>query len=518
MTPDAAAAGPDAARGERGPYARLGLVLGAAAVLLTLVTEPPAGMSGDAWRLVGVTFLMACWWVTEAVPIPATALVPLVLFPVLGIASISEAGGPYGHRVVFLLMGGFMIALAMQKWGLHRRIALNVVARAGGGPRRVVAGFMIPTAFLSMWMSNTAATAMMVPIGLSVLAIYGEERASPGGAGNAGFACALMLAIAFAANVGGMSTIIGTPPNAVLAGVMSQTFGYEIGFLEWFLVGLPVTLVMLPLIWLVLTRVAFRVSADADGRHGETVRDQLRGLGPLSRPEATVALVLAAVAALWLGRRHIAGLAPGLAGVNDTSIAIAGALALFLIPVGRDAGGGRTFALDWETATRLPWGVIILLGGGFSLAAAIRGTGLAAWIGEQTTALGVLPIVAVLAITVALIVFLTEINSNTATSATFVPILAAVAVSIGENPLLLCIPATLAASAAFMLPVATAPNATVFASGLVPIGAMVRAGLVLNLIAIAVIVILGLFLLGPTLGVVPGEVPDWALTPGAGGR
>lgn len=515
MTPDAEA-GPAAARSERGPYANLGLVLGAAAVLLTLATDAPAGMPETAWRLVGVTFLMACWWVTEAVPIPATALAPLVLFPVLGIASIAETGGPYGHRVVFLLMGGFMIALAMQKWGLHRRIALNVVARVGGGPRRVVAGFMIPTAFLSMWMSNTAATAMMVPIGLSVLAIYRDERDPSGGAGHAGFACALMLAIAFAANVGGMSTIIGTPPNAVLAGVMSETFGHEIGFLDWFLVGFPVTLVMLPLIWLTLTRIAFRVPVQADARHGEVVREQLRGLGSLSRAEATVALTLVAVAALWLGRRQLAGLAPGLAGINDTSIAIAGALALFLLPVGRGADGGRMFALDWQTVMRMPWGVLVLLGGGFSLAAAIRATGLAAWIGDETTALGVLPTVAVLGVAVLLVVFLTEINSNTATAATFIPILAAVAVSLGENPLLLCIPATLAASAAFMLPVATAPNATVFASGLVPIGAMVRAGLLLNPIAIVVVVALGWFLLGPTLGVVPGELPDWARN--AGGR
>ncbi len=472
------------------------------------MVEPPDGLAVPAWRLVGVALLMACWWISEAIPIPATALAPLALFPVLDIAPIRAAGEPYGHRVVFLLMGGFMIALAMERWGLHRRIALNVVARVGGGPRRMVAGFMLPAAFLSMWISNTAATTMMVPIGLSVLAFFRHDP-EIGEQGKAAFACALMLGIAFAANVGGMATLIGTPPNAVLAGVMQDTFGYQIGFVEWLTVGLPMTLVFLPLIWVVLTRVCFAVPAAGASRHQARIAADSRALGPLSRGELTVLLVLLATASLWLARRSINELSPEFA-INDTSIAMCGALALFLLPVGRDADGQRAFALDWATAMRLPWGVILLLGGGFSLAAAIKSTGLAAWIGAGTAAVAILPIVGLLFLITILIVLLTEINSNTATTATFIPVLAAVATSIGENPLLLCIPATFAASAAFMLPIATAPNAVVFASGHVPSAAMLRAGLVLNPLATLVIVAVAWFLLEPALGVVPGELPDWA--------
>ncbi len=509
MNTRAADGAPPPNHSERGRFSRIGLVLGTLAILATLVIEAPEGLSEPAWRLIGVTLMMACWWVTEALPIPVVALAPLTLFPVLGIASISETGGPYGHRVVFLLMGGFIIALAMQKWGLHRRIALSVVARVGGGPRRVVAGFMLPTAFLSMWMSNTAATAMMVPIGLSVISFFYDEAGGGAEAKRRNFACALMLAIAFAANVGGMSTIIGTPPNAVLAGVMSETFGYEIGFVEWLVIGLPVTCVMLPIIWFVLTRVAFNVPMNTGTDHHGLLQTELHKLGRISRAETTVGITLITVAILWLMRRHISEIAP-FAGINDTSISIAGAIALFLLPVGRGKDGQRVFALDWQTVTKMPWGVLVLLGGGFSLAAAIRATGLAAWIGDQTAIIGVLPTLAVVAVSVLIVVYLTEINSNTATTATFVPILAAVAISLGENPLLLCFPAALAASAAFMLPVATAPNATVFASGHVPIASMVRAGMILNPLAALVIVIVTWFLLGPALGVIPGELPDWA--------
>ncbi len=455
---------------------------------------------------------MACWWISEAVPIPATALIPLALFPLLDIVPIRDAGEPYGHRVVFLLMGGFMIALAMQRWGLHRRIALNIVARVGSGPRRVVAGFMLPAAFLSMWISNTAATTMMVPIGLSVLALFQQDD-NMDSRQKAALGCALMLGIAFAANVGGMATLIGTPPNAVLAGVLQETFGYQIGFVEWLAIGLPMTIVFVPVIWLVLTRVCFAVPAGSAVHHHRRIVADARALGPLSRGEITVLLTLLVTAFLWLMRRTLNDLLPNV-GINDTSIAVCGALALFLLPVGRDSEGHREFALDWATAMRLPWGVLLLLGGGFSLASAIKTTGLAAWIGDVTAVVAVLPILGLVLLVTLLVVFLTEINSNTATTATFIPVLAAVAVSIGENPLLLCIPATFAASAAFMLPIATAPNAVVFASGHVPSSAMLRAGLMLNPLATLVIVALTWFLLGPTFGVVPGEFPDWALTPG----
>ncbi len=498
--------GPAASGEGYGARQRVGLALGPLLLALTLVLPAPEGLSDEGWRAAGVAALMAAWWISEALPIPATALVPLALFPLLGVAPIGEAARPYANPLIFLFLGGFMIALAMQRWNLHRRIALAVLGLAGERPAGIVAGFMAATAFLSMWVSNTATTMMMLPIGISVIELIGErERAIAGEAAGANFAVALMLGIAYAASIGGVATLIGTPPNALLAGFMAETYGFDLGFARWMMVGLPLSLVMLPLAWLMLTRLLYPVDRGRIEGSRALLAGERRALGAMSRGEKTVAAVATLTALMWMSRPLIDSALPGL-GLSDAGIAIAAALVLFVVPV--DLAKGQ-FALDWETARGLPIGVLILFGGGLSLAAAISATGLAAWIGTGLGGLGGLPVLLVVLAIVAVIVFLTELTSNTATAAAFLPVLAAFAVSLGENPLLFAAPAALAASCAFMLPVATPPNAIVFGSRRVTVPQMARAGIWLNLVAIAAITALAYALLGVALGVAIGEVPGW---------
>ncbi len=479
----------------RRAYQRIGLWLGPAAFALLLVLPPPEGLTPQGWRTAATAVLMAVWWATEAIPVAATSLVPLVLFPLLGIAGVRDTAAPYANPLIFLFLGGFLIALGMQRWDLHRRIALAVLARTAGRPVRVVAGFMIATAGLSMWVSNTATTLMMLPIATSVIAVM-TPNAGTGDRNQDNFAAALLLAIAYAASIGGLGTLIGTPPNALLAAFMLDRYGVEIGFAAWMLVGLPVVAVMLPLAWLVLTRIAhpFRL-APASG--GETVIAEAReALGPLTTPEMRVAIVAVATAAAWVARPLLNDL-PGLAALSDTGIALAGALALFLLPAGKGSAGPL---LDWEWGRRLPWGVLILFGGGLSLAAAIAGSGLAEWIGTAMTGLGAMPVAVLLVAAVAVVILLTELTSNTATAAAFLPVLGALAAGAGYAPLTLAAPAALAASCAFMLPVATPPNAIVYGSGAVTIPQMVRAGVLMNLAGVAVIAALSALLIPLVFG------------------
>jgi sodium-dependent dicarboxylate transporter 2/3/5 len=496
----------DSGNGDHPPPAgrTVGLLLGPAASALMLAAGPPAGLEPAAWHTAAVAVLMAVWWMTEAVPIPATALLPLALFPLLGVAKVREAAAPFAHPLVFLLMGGFLIALAMQRWNLHRRIALTLIGVFGTAPRRLIAGFMLATALLSMWVSNTATTLMMLPIALSVVQLFEREGR---GASDPNFPVALMLGIAYAASIGGMATLIGTPPNAFMAAFMLDTYGVTIGFAQWLLIGLPLVAVMLPLAWLALTRVACPVRPAPVEGVGRAIAAELAAMGPVSRGERVVLAVFAVTAAAWIFRPQLSALVPGL-NLTDTVIAMAGALALFVIPVDWKR---RVFALDWEWAQKLPWGVLVLFGGGLSLAAAIKATGLAVWIGGATGTLAGASVVVIVVVVTTLIILLTELTSNTATTATFLPVVAAVAVSLGENPLLLVVPAALAASCAFMMPVATPPNAIVFGSGYLTIRQMIRAGVWLNVIGLAVIVGLGYSIMLVVLGVQPGVLPIWAL-------
>ncbi|WP_207061707.1 DASS family sodium-coupled anion symporter [Motiliproteus sp. SC1-56] len=456
----------------------VGLLGGPLAALLILLAPAPEAMPEAAWRLVAMATWMVAWWLTEAVPIPATALLPIILMPLLEIDKIKPVAANYSHPLIYLFLGGFLLAAAMQHVGLHRRIALQIVSRIGTSPSRIILGFMLATAFLSMWISNTATTIMMFAVGLSVIDFISKQ--TDDGKMVRNFGVALMLAIAYSASIGGVGTLIGTPPNALLASFLQNTYDIEITFFNWMLFGVPVVAIMLPITWLVLTRLLFPSHRIAIQDPGSVVQRELKALGAMSRAEKLVAIVFAGAALSWIFRKFLVEVT-GLP-INDTIIALLAAMILFAVPVSRTKG---EFALDWEAARNVPWGVLLLFGGGLALAGGFKGTGLAEWIGNAVTDVEVSTLVLVLLVTIA-IVYLTEITSNTASTATFLPILAAVAVGLGLDPMILCIPVAVGASMAFMMPVATPPNAIVFSYERMELRDMVRAGFLLNLLAIAI--------------------------------
>ena len=472
----------DASKNQSGRRkAELGLALGLFLLVFTLVAPTPVGMSPEAWRTTGVALLMATWWVTEAIPIPATALVPLVVFPILGVRPIGATAAPYADPVIFLFMGGFLIAAALQRCGLHQRMALTIITIGGVSPTRLVGAFMAATAFLSMWVSNTATAAMMMPIAMSVLVIA-KSRQSADDVGTGNLSVALLLGIAYSASIGGLGTLIGTPPNALLAGFMNETYGVQVGFAQWMLLAVPVVVLALPIVWWVLTRVVYPIGRDPIAGGAAAIADMLRGLGRPSRAEWTVGIITALTAGAWILRPLLARSVPSL---SDAGIAMAGALLLFLVPTDK---GTSARALDWVSAERLPWGVLILFGGGLSLAGAIQGTGLAEWMGEGMVGLAGWPALIVVAIVTLSIVLMTELTSNTATAAALLPVVAALALAVGLDPLRLAAPAALAATCAFMMPVATPANAIVYGTGEVSIAQMVRAGAVVNIMLWVIVV------------------------------
>ncbi len=455
---------------------------GPAVFAILLLVPAPEGMSTDAWRTAAVAAFMVAWWVTEAVPLAATALLPIVLLPLLGVLTIDAASAPYASPIVGLFLGGFLIAQAMQRTGLHRRVALQVIGAVGTRPDAVVGGFMAAAALLSMWISNTATAVMMLPIGLSVVELVrqGNPEAEANDAPGPGFPVALMLGIAYACSIGGLGTLIGSPPNALLAAFMAQRYGIEIGFVTWMGIGLPIVLVALPCTWLFLTRWACQTGRRRIPGAGARLRAELVLLGPLSRGERVVGSVFLLTAVAWVMRPLIL---PWLPGLSDTGIALGAAVALFALPGARP--GER--ALDWAAARAIPWDVLILFGGGLALAAALSESTLAAWLGDRLSSLRGMPTGVMVVIVTATTILVTELMSNTATIATFLPVLAALADSLGLSPLTLAAPAALAASCAFMMPVATPPNAVVFGSGLVTMRDMLRAGLALN-VALAILI------------------------------
>jgi len=476
------------------PVQRIGLVAGVVVFVLLLLLPPPSGLSVEGWRTAAAALLMATWWMTEALPIQATALLPLALFPALGILDAENASAPYANRTIFLFMGGFFIAVTMEKWGLHKRIALGIMSLVGTSANRLILGFMISTAFLSMWISNTATVAMMLPIGLAV----GEMFRPLDQKGPYEFGIALMLGVAYAASIGGVSTLIGTPPNTALAGQASELLGIQIGFVQWMGVGLPFTIVMLPLTWLLLTRVLYP-PGDLSGDAGLLIKKERSALGKMSRGEKLTALVFGLTALAWVLRQEkvfgsltIPGIQTWMPFVFDSTIAMTAAIVLFILPVNWRKG---EFVLDWQTARKIPWGILVLFGGGLSLARAMDRSGLAGWIGSGVGALETVPTIVIIAAVVALVVFLTELTSNIATTNMAMPVMAGAAVGLDIAPLMLMATAALAASMAFMLPVATPPNAIVFGSGYITVPQMARAGLVLNLCAIVAITMIGGFLI-----------------------
>ena len=472
-------------------HQRIGLLLGPLVALIMYLAPHPEGLQPAGWMTAIIAVWMAIWWVTEALPLAATALLVLVMLPLLGVSDFRTTATPFAHPIVFLFLGGFMVAIAMQRWNLHRRIALHVLVRSGVSQTRLLAGVMIATAMISMWISNTATAMMMMPIALSLATFSSADRS---GKTQNMFAAALMLATAYAASIGGLSTLVGSTPNALVAAFMSQTYGYDIGFAQWMLMGLPVTCLMLPFTWFILSKVVFKLESATDGVPTGSLQKALDDIGPITTPERRVAAVFGLVAGLWMFRPFLPdGL--GLDLLSDSGIAILGTVLLFLIPAGRTRG---EFLLDWHSAKEAPFDLLILFGGGLSLAQAVDHTGLATWIGEALSVFGTLPLVLLVAATAALIISLTELTSNTATAAAFLPVVGAVAIEAGLPPQFLTLPAALAATCAFMLPVATPPNAIVFGSGAVKVGQMIRAGIWLNLAGIGVITLM-VILLGDVL-------------------
>ena len=486
---------------EYGWRQRSGWLLGPLALALTFLFEAPEGLSEGGWKTLGAALLMATWWITEPIPIAATALLPLVLFPLLGLGSIKEVAAPYANPLVFLFLGGFLIALAMQRWNLHKRLAINLIRALGTRPTRVIAGFLLTGALTSMWVSNTATAMMMLPIATSVVALVATgERTSHQNLGPA-----LMLAVAYGATTGGMATLIGTPPNALLAGYMGKIYDVDIGFGQWMLIGLPVTFLALPVVYFVLTRISFRLSNQEIPGMKALLEHEKQQLGSFGTGEKVVAGVFVSTALCWIFRPWIAASIPM---ISDTTIAIGGALALFCIPIEPRKG---VFALNWEATKDLPWGVLLLFGGGLSLAGMISEHQLSEYLGNLTTGLGGLPVILIVALICFGILMLTELTSNTGTAATFIPIIAAVAISLEQNPLLFLVPTALAANCSYMMPVGTPPNAIVFGSGLITLPQMAKAGLLLNILLVPIVVAV-LWIIGPyVFDIQMNSLPAWAV-------
>jgi solute carrier family 13 (sodium-dependent dicarboxylate transporter), member 2/3/5 len=479
-----------------------GMILGPTLFLLTLLFFHPAGLSAAGQAVLAATLWIAIWWILEVIPIAVTALLPIVLFPLTGALSLEETTASFGHRYIFLYIGGFMLAIAIERWGLHRRIALNIIHIIGTNIKNIILGFMAATAFLSMWISNTATSVMMLPIGMAIIT---QLKDNPRTVTNENkiFGKALMLAIAYSASIGGIATLIGTPPNLVLAGIVQDVYGIEITFLDWIVIGLPVSLLLLVICWKYLTEVAFTFEQKSFPGGKAEIEKQLVELGKISYEEKVVLVVFVATALAWISRSFLLNIF--ISELDDTIIAIIAGVILFLLPAGK---GQDRKLINWKEAVKLPWGVLLLFGGGLALAEAFKSSGLAAWLGEQMTLLQGVSLVVLLIILVAAVNFLTEITSNLATTAMMLPILAPLAVIINVHPFTLMVGATLAASCAFMLPVATPPNAVVFGSGYLKIPDMVRAGVWMNLISIVVICIVVYFLLPFLWAFDPSSFPE----------
>ena len=481
----------------RGRAQRVGRWLGPLAFAAMLALAPTQQVMPDAaWRVAAAGLWMAIWWATEAIPVPATALLPLVIFQPLGIADIRAAAVPYAHPTIFLFLGGFVMALALERWNLHRRIALAILERTGTEGRRLIGGFMLVSALLSMWMTNTSTTMMLLPIVLSVIAVVREHVPGVDESQHDNFRLALLLGLAYSASIGGLATLIGTPPNALLIGYMAERHGLEISFARWMMLGIPVTAAILPIAWWLVTSRLFPVHIASSGEVRAHLHAMREAQGKLTVPERRVAIVFACLVAGWMLRRPLQALT-GITDLSDTAIAMAAAVALFLLPSGRPE---QRALMRWEDTARLPWGVLVLFGGGLSLASAVDASGLALWLGESLAPLNALGVGVLMLAAVALTIFLTELTSNMATTATLLPVMGAIALQAGLPPLLLTVPVTIAASCAFMLPVATAPNAIVFSTGMVRIGQMVRAGIWLNLLAVVIIWCIGRYAAPGLLG------------------
>jgi len=477
-------------------YRIFGLIAGPLVFLLALPFRPDS-LEPDAWKVICMAVLMLIWWISEAVPLAVTALLPVLLLPILGVMSVTHAGAPYASDIVFLFLGGFILAIGIEKWNLHRRIALNIVRMTGTASNRIILGFMLATAVLSMWISNTATTVMMLPIATSVVALLIPEKGY-GSKGVERFALVLMLGIAYSANIGGTATLIGTPPNVVMAGILETNHGIDIGFLDWMKVGIPFAALMLFLAYVLLVKVLYPNRVGRFDGAAEVIHSALMDLGAVSRQEYRVILIFGLTAFLWIFRKLINDLNP-LFELTDSGIAILSGILLFVVPSG--AAKQRPL-LNWSDTDRLPWGILLLFGGGLSLANALNEVGLIAMIGEAFTGIEGMEVVWVVLGLATVSLFMTEVMSNVALTSVLIPVVAAIAIGIDSDPILFAVPVTLAASCAFMLPMATPPNAIVFASNRITVAQMVKAGIFHNLLAILIIWLFSSYVLPIILGTV----------------
>jgi solute carrier family 13 (sodium-dependent dicarboxylate transporter), member 2/3/5 len=463
----------------------------------------PGLLSAEGWRVMAVAAWMVLWWITEAVPIPVTALLPMILFPLLGIFKMDAATAPYANPIIFLFMGGFIIALAMERRNLHTRIALNLIRLTGTHANGIILGFMLATGFISMWISNTATAVMMLPIAMSVINLL-QSHSSTDPASIISFrrfALCVMLGIAYAANIGGTATIIGTPPNVVLVGYMNSIYGYDLAFGRWLMIGIPISIGMLLLTYWILVKWLYPSGLGEISGTADIVKTQLASLGKLSKAEKMVGTIFVCTALAWIFRQPINALI-GNGPLNDTIIAMAGGVLMFIVPLNLRNG---EFLLDWKSMERLPWGILLLFGGGMCLAEAMEETGIIQLVGKIISDSGPFSLWLLILLLSATTLFLTELMSNVALTTIFVPVVMGIADGLQISPLLLAIPVTLASSFAFMMPISTPPNAIVFASGFIKTDEMVRAGLILNIVSILLLTLLSLTLVqwvyGPGLGV-----------------
>ncbi|MGX7594777.1 SLC13 family permease [Planococcus plakortidis] len=461
----------------------IGLFLGPLLFILTMLFFNPEGLTPEAKAILASTIWIATWWITEAIPIPATSLLPIVLFPLTGGLDVGATTSAYGNDTIFLFMGGFMIALTMEKWNLHKRIALTIISLIGTNTERIILGFMVATGFLSMWISNTATAMMMVPIGLAIIYQVSEalkhDDSIDTSRENFGFGKALMLGIAYSASLGGIATLIGTPPNTLLAGAVNEIYGIEITFAEWMLFGVPLAWIFILVAWFYLVKIAFPLKLKQLPGGSAVIKEQKTELGNASYEEKIVFAIFLLAALAWITRSFL--LVEFLPGLNDAMVGLIAALILFAIPSKNRRGD---HLLDWATAVKLPWGILLLFGGGLAIAAGFTQSGLSEWVGGQLIGLQGINVLIIVLVVAAFVLFLTEITSNTATASMMFPIMASLAVALGIHPYALMVTAAVTASCAFMLPVATPPNAVVFGSGYLKIIDMARAGFILNVFGI----------------------------------
>ena len=470
-------------------YKKKGFSIGILLFVIMLISPAPDGLSVVAWNVAAVAVLMAIWWATETVPVAITALLPLALFPLLGVTSFEEAAVPYANKNIYLFLGGFMLALGIESSGLHKRIALKMIISVGSSGRTLVGGFMLVAALISMWVMNTSTTLMLLPIGLAVCTVMSETIPGLTDRDKSNFDTALLLGIAYAATIGGMSTLIGTAPNIVFSAFMQDTYGVEISMFDWMMLGVPLASILLFGAWILLTKYVFPINFTSSIEARNELRVMLNDMGAFTKDERRISIIFGLAVFAWVFRTLLNKI-DLLSGLTDAGIAIIAAILIFITPSASKKGD----LLHWEKSRDLPWGLLILFGGGLSLAAQISSSGLGIWIGNSLLVLSTVPPILLILAVATLIIFLTEITSNVTTTTTFLPVFGALAIAIGVLPVSLTVPVCLAASCAFMLPVATPPNAIVYGSNKFTIATMMRAGFALNIIGIFIVTVFAYYL------------------------